>query len=187
MRILDEMTDQDIVSELERLADLRERGAVSDAEFEAGKRALLGEPSRPARSRWTDPATLLPITISLVALGLTTYALIGSGPDATPPAPAPASPAGASRPADLPAVGDTGRLKTGTTACIDLQDYRKVKELAASDRGAADKHAEQACGAFEAGLAIVVERVSAPDGAVCARGADRGSTCFWIASTALAK
>jgi hypothetical protein len=186
------MRDQDIVSELERLADLRDRGAVTKMEFEAQKRALLGGAARLGPSRWTDPVTLLPMAISLVALGLATYALVGSG---AAPATAPLArtstagqaASGASPAAALPAVGDTGRIKTATMACFDLQDYQKAQALAASDRSAADKFAEQACGAFEAGTAVAVDRVSASDAAVCARQADRGSNCFWVAVAAFGK
>ena len=192
MRVLDEMRDQDIVYELERLADLRDRGAITDSEFEAQKRAMLGDPARSGWSRWTDPATLLPIAISLVALGLATYSLVGPGAGPGPVAPARTTAAGPSTTgtspaASLPAVGETGRIKTATMACFDLKDYQKVQELGASDRGAADKFAEQNCGSFAAGITVAVDRVSAPDGAVCAREVDRSSNCFWIAGTAFGK
>ena len=58
-----------------------------------------------------------------------------------------------------------------------------LRDLRASDRGAADQHASQACGTFDAGLPVTVDKVSEPDSAVCAHQVGL-SLCFWIAGEA---
>jgi hypothetical protein len=168
-----------------RLDTLRERVAAAQEEY---RTQSLIEPQRP-RFRWTDAATLVPTALSGAALVLSAYAVFGGHiRPAAPPsgiggpvarAAAPAMPA-------LPAIGATGRIERLSTACFALEDYRRIRELRASDPEAARLHAVKACGAFEPGLVVTVDKTSAPDGAVCARELEHG-LCFWIPSDALAK
>ncbi len=91
------------------------------------------------------------------------------------------------KPADLPAqAGDIGRISAAATACFELQDYRRVRELAGSDRAAAKTYAAQACGLFEPGLRVRADKVSETDSAVCARQVGLPQ-CFWISSEAFSK
>ena len=171
-----------------RLDILREQVAAAQEEHRIG---ILAAQQRP-RSRWTEAATLVALVNSCIALALAGYAVfgglarpvpppdIGSRPVALPAAPpaAPALPA-------LPEIGAAGRIARLATACFDLRDHRRIHELRASDPGAADSYAAQACGAFEPGLPVTVDKTSAPDGALCARQVGH-TLCFWVAGDAFA-
>ena len=136
-----------------------------------------------ARSRWTKAATLVLLVTSSLALLLAAYAVFSKVH------PALLIPAVARTEAPvaraMPQIGSTGRIGTTTTACFGLQDYRKVRELRVSDRGAADQYASQACGTFDAGLPVSVDNVSEADSAVCAHQVGL-ALCFWIAGEAFA-
>jgi len=41
-----------LIDELERLATLRESGALSESEFQSAKRKLIGEPHQPFKQQW---------------------------------------------------------------------------------------------------------------------------------------
>ena len=136
-----------------------------------------------ARLRWTKAATLvLLVTFSLMLL-LSAYAVFSQVRPALPIPAAAGTEASVAR--AMPPIGSTGRIGTTTTACFELQDYRKVRELRVSDRGAADQYASQACGTFDAGLPVSVDNVSEADSAACAHQVGL-SLCFWIAGEAFA-
>ena len=125
-------------------------------------------PSR-VRSRWRVSATLVLLVAASLALLLFAYAVVNHVLPAV----------------TMPQIGSTGRIGATTTACFELQDYRKVRDLRASDSGAADQHASRACGTFEAGRLVSIDKVSEADGAVCARQVGL-ALCFWIAGDAFA-
>ena len=125
-------------------------------------------PSR-VRSRWRVSAALVLLVTASLALLLFAYAVVNHVLPAV----------------TMPQIGSTGRIGATTTACFELQDYRKVRDLRASDPGAADQHASQACGTFDAGLPVSVDNVSEVDSAVCAHQVGL-SLCFWFPVEAFA-
>ncbi len=136
-----------------------------------------------ARSRWTDAATLVPLVTSSFALLLSAYAVFSQVRPALPIPAAAGTEASVAR--AMPPIGSTGRISAAATACFELQDFRKARDRRASHPGAADQHASQACGTFDAGLSVTIDKASEADSAVCARQVGL-ALCFWIASEAFA-
>ena len=133
----------------------------------------------------TQPTTLVSLVAFGVVLALSMYVVFGDQKRPDLPAPVVRSTEAHVTHA-IPTVGDVGRIGAPATACFELQDYRRVRELAGSDRAAADTYAAQACGQFEAGLQVIAAKVSGSDNAVCAQQVGLPQ-CFWISGEAFGK
>lgn len=169
------MLAENTAPEMGHLEDPREHPMTAQEPHRAQSRA---------RSRWTEATTLVPLVTSCLALLLSAYAVF-SKVHPVLPIPAALSTEAPVTHTAMPQIGSTGRIGTTTTACFGLQDYQKVRDLRASDPGAADQYASQACGTFEAGVPVTIDKVSAADSAVCAHQVEH-SLCFWITGEAFA-
>ena len=170
------------MSREDRLESLRERTAAAQEEI----RRQSAVDAQRTRARWTEATTLVPLVTSGIAVVLSLYAIFRDQKRPDPSAPAVRS---TERPVahKLPKIGDIGRIDAPTVACFELHDYRRVRELAASDRAAADTYARQACGMFEPGLQVIVDKASESDNAVCARQVGLTQQCFWMSGEAFGK